>query len=162
MYAAFVYGSLSLLAVASVYFLVRMRIRYVIYSVVVFLTLLQIIGAFFKIMHWPGGNELLFLGFAGTVLGGGLLVWKALRNTSKQVMFNKLVVGLILLLQIGLMFFPSSQTNKLGPLLHYPIVALAATVVINDQTEHQGEKNMLMLFLMQSLFYIAVEILKTF
>lgn len=162
MYAAFVYGSFSFLAIACVYFLLRLRIRHVFYSGVILLTLLQIVGAFFKVIHWTGGDQLLMLGFSGTIIGGGLLIWKAVRNSRRQVMFNKLALGIILLLQIAFMLFPSPQTSRLAPLLHYPIVALAATVIVNDQTEHDGEKNMLMLFLMQSVFYIVVEILKRF
>ena len=160
MYAAFVYGSFSFLAAASVYFLVRMRIRYIIYSLVIFLTLLQIVGAFFKIMHMPGGDQLLILGLAGTIIGGGLLIWKSLRTSGKQVLFNKLMVGLMLLLQVALVFFPI-RAQQLGGLLNYPITALIATVLINDQSEHQGEKNMMIVFLMQAVFYLVSELLKS-
>jgi hypothetical protein len=160
MYAAFVYGSFSFLAAASVYFLVRMRIRYIIYSAVIFLTLLQIVGAFFKIMHMPGADQLLILGFAGTIIGGGLLIWRSVWNEGKGIIFNKLMVGLMLLVQLALVFFPV-RADQLGSLLNYPITALIATVLINDQSEHQGERNMMIVFLMQAVFYIASELLKS-
>ena len=159
---ALVYGSYFLLAVASLYFLIRLRTEYLLYSVAIFLTFLGILGAFFRIMHWPGADELMPGGMAGTVLGGGLLVWKSLRNHTNHVIFNKLMAGLIILIQVALIFLPSAQAQNYGPLLNYPIAALIGTVLLNDQAEHRGEKNMLMLFLFQALIHIAVNLLVSF
>jgi peptidoglycan/LPS O-acetylase OafA/YrhL len=159
MNTAFIFGSFSFLAAASIYLLIKMRIQYILYSVVIALCLVQLAGAFFKIMHWTGADELLIVGFAGTILGAGLLIWKSIRNQGKQILFNKLIVGLMLLLQLALALF--TQARELGGLLNYPVTALIATVIINDQSEHQGEKNMMIVFLMQAVFYLVSELLKS-
>ena len=158
MSATFIYGSFSFLFAASIYLIIRLRLQYVIYSVAIALSLLQLAGAFFKIMHMPGGDELLLVGALGTLLGAGLLIWKSLRNRFNQVLINKLVVGLLLLSQLVLAFF-SLQTHQLAGILNYPVTALIATVLLNDQSEHQGEKNMMIVFLMQAIFYIVSELL---
>lgn len=160
MYPAFIYISFSFLAAASVYLLVKNRFQYIVYSLAIFLVMLQTAGAFFKILHLPGGDELFLSGFAGTILGGVLMVWKSLRNKTHQVLFNKLAAGILLLVHIALFLFPSAQAIALGPLIYYPVTALVATVLINDQAEHTGEKNMLILFLLQGLFQIVFNLLK--
>jgi len=161
MNSAFVFGSFSILALASIYFLIKNRVQYILYSVVIFLVLGQIVGAFFKIMHWPGADELLVLGVAGAFLGSVLLILKAFRNKDNRFVLNKLIVGMLIISQMVLPFSASANFQNLSGLLHYPITALLATVLLNDQAEHEGEKNMMILFLLQGIFYIIINLLDT-
>ncbi len=160
MHAAFIYGSFSVLAIASIYLLIRNRLQFILYSVVIFSVLVQSAGAFFKILHLNGGDQLFTMGFVGMILGGALLIWKGLKNSINQILFNKLAAGILIFAHTALFFFPAAQVIRLEPLTYYPITALIATVLINDQTEHQGEKNMLILFLLQGIFQIISNLLK--
>lgn len=160
MYAAFIYTSFSFLVIASVYLLIKNRLQYIVYSLAIFFVLLQTAGAFFRILHLPGAGELFLTGLAGPVLGGVLMIWESLRNKTHQLLFNKLAAGVLLLVNATLFFFPSAQAVALGPLIYYPVTALVATVLINEQAEHRGEKNMLILFLLQGIFQIVFNLLK--
>jgi peptidoglycan/LPS O-acetylase OafA/YrhL len=162
MHSAFIFGSFSIIAIASVYFLIKNRLQYILYSVVVFLVLANVAGAFFKIMHLTGADELLILGISGSFLGSVLLMLKSFRNKNNQFILNKLIVGILILLQLTVPFFLPSDAESFGGLLNYPITALLATVLLNDQAEHEGEKNMMILFLLQSLFYIVINLLDKF
>ena len=160
MSAALIYGSFSFLGIAAIYLLIKNGLRYIVYSVVIFLTLVQVAGALFLILHLPGGYELLLTGLAGTVLGAALLIWRSLQNSIHQVLFNKLVAGILLLAQCALFFLPAAQTLKIEPFIAYPITALIATALINDQTENDGERNMMLLFLFQAIFQIVFNLLR--
>ncbi|HET9486800.1 MAG TPA: hypothetical protein VFO54_05175 [Chryseosolibacter sp.] len=160
MNSAVLLGSYSFVAIASIYLLVQTRLQYLVYSFVILTSLLQILGYFFMIMHYPGSDELIMLGFTGSVLGAFLLIWKSVRNHSRQVLFNKLAVGLLLIFQFVISLFWTEHIDRLGPILPYPITALIATVLISDQTEHQGEKNMLIIFLLHGIMTIIFSLMK--
>jgi hypothetical protein len=160
MNATFIYGSFSFLGVAAIYLLIKNRLGYIIYSVVIFLVLLQIAGALLRILHLKGGDALLLTGLTGTMLGGVLLIWRSLQNSLHQILFTKLVAGVLLLIQCALFFLPVAQSLKIEPFIAYPVTALIATLLINDQAEHEGEKNMLLLFLFQSIFQIVFNLLR--
>ena len=156
---AFLIGSLTLITVASLYLLIQIRLHYPVYSVVMILVLASVAGALFNILHLPGASELLLLSFAGTFLGSVLLVWRALKNRQDQILLNKLFAGLILLFQIVAAFVWPLDAGKTG-LLNYPLAAIIGTILINKQYEHAGERNILILFLMQGILYILIEVMK--
>jgi hypothetical protein len=116
-----------------------------------------VLGSFFKILHLAGADQLLIVGLAGTILGAVLLVWKSFRNRQNQLVLNKLIAGAMILLQIGIAIFLPEQSAKTG-LLNYPVTAFIGTVLINKQYEHQGEKGVLILFMLQGILYIAIDI----
>lgn len=161
MNSALIIGSYSFLVIASGYLLVRNRFQYLIYSVVVVLTFGAILGSLFSILHLPGADELLLTGFAGTILGACLLIWKSVRNVQKQVLLYKLMTGLILLFQIMAFMLWPHYAERTG-LLNYPLTAFIATVLINRQYEHEGERNILILFMLLGFLYILIEVLQRF
>ena len=161
MNAALIIGSYSFMAIASVYLLVKNRFQYVIYSIVLVLNFGAVIGSLFGILHLPGANELLLTGFAGTLLGAILLIWKSFRNIQGQVLLYKLLAGLILILQIVSVFMWPAHSDRVA-LLNYPLTAFVATVLINEQYEHRGEKNILIMFMLLGLVYIVIDIVKLF
>lgn len=161
MNSAFIIGSYSFLAIASGYLLLRNRFQYLIYSIVLVLTFGAILGSLFSILHWNGADELLLTGFSGTILGALLLIWKSIRNVQQQVLLYKLMTGLILLFQIAAFLLWPQHADRAG-LLNYPLTAFIATVLINGQYEHEGERNILILFMLLGFLYILVEVLQMF
>ena len=159
MHTLLTYAAFSLLAGASIFFLIKNRTQYILYSVVILLILMQVIGAFLRILHLPGAEQLLLLGVGGTLLGGVLLIWRAFSNRQGQTILNKLLVGVLLIVQIALPLLDIGSSRNFAGLLNYPVTALLATVLINRQTEHEGEKNMMILFLVQGIFYILMNLL---
>src|SRR5688572_8610315 len=117
------------MAIASIYLLVKNRFQFIIYSVVLVLTFGAVIGSLFGILHLPGANELLLTGFAGTVLGAILLIWKSCRNIQGQILLYKLLAALILIFQIVSAFLWPEHSDRVG-LLNYPLTAFIATVLI--------------------------------
>ena len=161
MNSALIIGSYSFMAIASVYLLVKNRFQFIIYSVVLVLTFGAVIGSLFDILHLPGANELLLTGFAGTILGAILLIWKSFRNIQDQILLYKLLAGLILIFQIVSVFLWPAYGDRVE-LLNYPLTAFIATVLINEQYEHQGERNILIMFMLLGLLYIVIDIVKLF
>jgi hypothetical protein len=159
--AALIIGSYSFMAIASVYLLVKNRFQYMIYSVVLVLNFGAVIGSLFAILHLPGANELMLTGFAGSLLGAALLIWNSFRNIQDQVLLYKLLTGLILIFQIVSVFIWPAYSDRVA-LLNYPLTAFVATVLINEQYEHRGEKNMLVMFMLLGLLYIVIDIVKLF
>jgi hypothetical protein len=121
------------------------------------LVLTSVAGSIFSILHLPGASELLLISFTGTFLGAVLLIWRAFRNRQGQMLLNKLFAGSILIFQIAAVFLLPEQASKIG-LLNYPLAAIIGTVLINNQHEHEGERNILILFLMQAVLYILIEV----
>lgn len=154
---ALVISSHVLLSLIILYLVVSNKARYLIYSAVLLLLLCSVVGSLFRIMHMPGGDELLIVGLAGTVVGSVLLIWKSFRNRQDQLMLYKLLAGLILLAQIGIVYLAPHHAEK-AALLHYPLAAFIGTLLINKQYEHEGERSILILFIVQSLMYIVMEI----
>lgn len=148
----------SVLALVSLYFLIQHRLRFIAYSVVLLLTLCSLVGSLLKILHMPGGDQLLLAGFGGTLLGAILLIWRAFQNTQRQVLFYKLMAGACILLQIVIAFFLPAHSEKVG-LLNYPVTAFLATIFINKQYEHEGERSIVIVFAFQGFLYILIEVL---
>ena len=149
----------AILSLAVVYLLIRNKAGYLIYSAVLVLTLCSVVGSFLRTLKIPGGDELLILGLAGTVLGSALLIWRSFQNRQNQLILNKLFAALIMLVQIGSSYLAPAHVDKIG-LLNYPLAAFIGTLLINKQYEHDGERSILILFLLQAFLYIFVEILK--
>ena len=154
-----VIASHSILSLAAVYLLIRNKTRYLTYSTVLVLTLCSVVGSFLRTLKMPGGDELLILGMAGTVLASALLIWKSFQNRQNQLILNKLFAALIMLVQIGSFYLAPAHIDKVG-LLNYPLAAFIGTLLINKQYEHDGERSILILFLLQAILYIVLEILK--
>lgn len=149
----------SILALASIYFIIKLRFRFILYSAVLLLTLVSLIGSLFKIMHVPGGDELLMAGFAGTTLGAILLIWRSFQNSQRQVLFYKLMAGACIIFQIVIVFFLPAHSDKVG-LLNYPVTAFLATILINKQFEHEGERSIVVVLALQGFLYILIEVLR--
>ena len=161
MQSAIIIGSLFLMTVAAVWLLIQNRNRYLIYSVALALTCAVLPGALFKILHLPGADELMLTGLAGTLLAAVLLIGKSLHNSQRQIVFYKLIAGLILLFQIVSAPLWPEQADRTA-LLNYPLTAFIGTMLINQQYEHRGERNMLIFLMLQGFLYILIEVSKLF
>ncbi|WP_121667408.1 GldL-related protein [Mesonia aquimarina] len=51
--------------------------------------LFTIAGAFFKIMHWPGGNTIITIAFAVKILAVILGIWKVLTTERFKSFLNR-------------------------------------------------------------------------
>ena len=100
-------------------------------------------------------------GLAGTVLCAGLLIGKSFHNSKKEILFYKLIAGLILLFQIVSVPLWPEQADR-AALLNYPLTAFIGTMLINEQYEHRGERNMLIFLMLQGFLYILIEVSKLF
>lgn len=159
MQSALIIGSLCFMAVAAAWLLIQNRDRYLIYSIALALTCAVLPGALFKILHLPGADQLMLAGLAGTLLCAGLLIGKSFHNNNKEVLFYKLIAGLILLFQIVSAPLWPEQADRTA-LLNYPLTAFIGTMLINQQYEHRGERNMLIFLMLQGFLYILIEVSK--
>ena len=154
-------GSVFAIAITSIYLLVSNGFRHLVYSVVLFLVLLGVIGSVFTILHLPGADELMLTGVIGVFGGAGLLIWRSFYNTQGQVVLYKFFAGALLIFQIViLLFFPHEQ-YRVG-LLNYPVALFIGTLLIKGQYEHAGERNILIIFLLERFLYIFLQIAKAF
>ena len=151
----------SVLTIVFVYLLISTRLQHWVYSLILMLCFGSVIGSLFGILQLQGRDVLLLIGFVGTFIGAGLLIWKSFRNSQHQIIFNKLIGGIIIILQMVLFIFLPAHADKSG-LLNYPVTAFLATVVINEQYDHVGERNILILFILQGLLYILIDVLSFF
>ena len=161
MHPVIIIGSLFLMAVAAVWLLIQNSNRYLIYSVALALTCAVLPGAVFKILHLQGADQLMLTGLAGTVLCAGLLIGRSFHNAKKEILFYKLIAGLILLFQIVSAPLWPEQADRTA-LLNYPLTAFIGTLLINQQYEHRGERNMLIFLMLQGFLYILIEVSKLF
>ena len=161
MHPVIIIGSLFLMAVAAVWLLIQNSNRYLIYSVALALTCAVLPGAAFKILHLQGADQLMLTGLAGTVLCAGLLIGRSFHNAKKEILFYKLIAGLILLFQIVSAPLWPEQADRTA-LLNYPLTAFIGTLLINQQYEHRGERNMLIFLMLQGFLYILIEVSKLF
>jgi len=152
-------GTYTLLGLTTLYFVARNRFQYIIYSVVLVLIFGSILGGIFKVLHLVGADELLLAGFFGTIIGAILLIWRSFQNRQKQLLLYKLVAGGIILLQIVIMFWWPVYNDRVG-LLNYPATAFAATILINRQFEHNGERDVVILLMLQGFLYILIDVLR--
>jgi hypothetical protein len=161
MHPVIIIGSLFLMAVAAVWLLIQNSNRYLIYSVALALTCAVLPGAVFEILHLQGADQLMLTGLAGTVLCAGLLIGRSFHNAKKEILFYKLIAGLILLFQIVSAPLWPEQADRTA-LLNYPLTAFIGTLLINQQYEHRGERNMLIFLMLQGFLYILIEVSKLF
>jgi len=157
----FVFCSSGFLLLASGYLLFKTRTQFLLYFLVILFSSAQIVGAVMKVMHLPGADQILMVGILSTLFGAILLMITSIRNTSKEIQSNKLILGLLILGQILIPLMLPEHTDA-ASLINYPVTALCGTLLINKQSEHIGEKNMLILFLLFGCFYIIFELIKRF
>lgn len=51
-------------------------------------TFMVILGALFKIMHWPSANILLLMGMSSQLVAGMIAIWKILTHKKFQGFLN--------------------------------------------------------------------------
>lgn len=161
MQSVIIIGSLVFMAVAGTWLLIQNSNRHPIYSIALAMTCAVLPGALFKILHLQGADVLMLTGLAGTVLCAGLLIGKSFHNNKKEIIFYKLIAGLILLFQIVSVPLWPEQADRTA-LLNYPLTAFIGTMLINEQYEHRGERNMLIFLMLQGFLYILIEVSKLF
>ena len=157
----FIFCSSGFLLLASGYLLFKTRTQFLLYFLVILFCSAQIIGALMKVLHLPGADQILMVGILSTFFGAILLMITSIKNNSKEIQSNKLILGLLILGQILIPVMLPEHTD-VASLINYPVTALCGTLLINKQSEHRGERNMLILFLLFACFYIVFELIKRF
>jgi hypothetical protein len=76
--------------------------KFLLASVIIIMFVIAIIGALFKIMHWPGANEMLLLSFFGALIVLGLTLYDMVVSPIRKkaiwivtLFFAPLLVGLL-------------------------------------------------------------------
>ena len=126
----------------------------VMYTIILVLGMVQLIGSVFKILHLPLADVLLWAGFAGTIIAGLTLISTSLKNTTNKILYTQFALGIVVLIQSSLPVLSPQVAFTYGGLLSYPIVALSATILLNGTEQNDGERNVLLLLLIQGLFFI--------
>jgi|GEM_PF-2486529 hypothetical protein len=150
------------IGVFNIYLLTQNKASDYLYSVVLGLMFVEKIGSVLKIMHWPFAGTMLILGMMGSALAAILFI-RVFINERKSN--PHLILGVLILLQIiftiGIVM-PSLKYSILidyATYLKYPILAICAGIVLNKKYVCTGEKNVLLLILLEGVFFIVKHIL---
>ena len=126
----------------------------IIYAIILSFGILQLTGSVFKALHWPFSGVMLLIGFAGAIVTALTFVSTSLKNETKSVLVLQLLLGITLLLQCALAILSSAVALSYGSYFNYPVLALSATILFNRTYLNNGERNILLLVLMQALFFL--------
>ena len=135
------------------------------YSIILVLILLVIIGSIFKTMHWPFAGPILLCGLVGTLIIVCLLLYNARNAVSKNIRYEQLAIGLCMFMQLTLVYgivFYDSPILVLGKLLYYPMVALCAAILLKNKYVNLGERNLILYLLVYSLFIVIKQTFQLF
>jgi hypothetical protein len=147
------------LALASGYLIATTQLKYFLYSLAILLSCGYIAGSVFKIMHLPGGEELLLAGLAGNIFGAVLLIRTGLKNGSGKILKYQLALGIIIILQfIAANLF--TQVLTFATVANYLVVALTATLLVRKDYVHGGEMSLLIFFLIWAIIPVIFEFLQ--
>lgn len=126
-------------------------------SIVLMLIILGSIGDLFRIMHWPFGPVMILLGLLGTMIMTGLFLYHSIKTTSKEVLYEQLILSLFLFAQFVLAISVIALHGLWSTyikFLYYPIAALCGTIILKNKYENLGERNLILYLLVHSLFVI--------
>ncbi len=140
------------------YFIIITPKRYYLYSLTIFLYLLASVGALFKIMHLPGADEMLKIGFTCELLAGTFLIISGNKTGDNKFKAYKIILGILLivhlLLGIVYSYLQAWDLHLLVRWLPGIIFLIAGWIIISKRTLHEGEKNLLIVILVQSIVAI--------
>ena len=141
------------------YFILVTPVRYYLYSLTIFLYLLASIGVLLKIMHYPGGDEFLTVGLMSELLAGTFLIIAGVKSADNKFKAYKIILGILLiihlLLGVSYSFFHTWNLHMLVTVLPCATLLIAGWIIISKRTLHEGEKNLLIVILVQSIMTIV-------
>lgn len=146
------------LPILILYLLTQTPKKFVIYSILLILSFIGIVGSTFKIMHWPFAGIMLILGMVGEIIFGFMLSWNAIKNRKDKISFFHLALGVIILFQ--LLFAFNKAFVLYARWMNYPIVGLSGTILLNRTETNRGERNVLILVFVQGVLFMIKAILR--
>lgn len=146
------------LLIVSGYFLVITPIRLFLYWLAILFHVLLVVGSVLKILHLPGADELLMFGFISSGLSGALMIWNGVKSNTNVKAF-KILLGLCIIIQpvLSTLYVVNGYYVILRVALYlaFPILLLAAWILIKKEAIHQGEKNLVIVILAHAIFAVA-------
>ena len=140
------------------YLIVENKTIHWFYSVILGLIGLGNIGSFFKLVHWPYAGVMVLAGLLGSILMVPAFLYSAQNQKNKNNRNVFLILGLCILVQLVLAVLSVKLYNlpvlTYGKFLHYPIAAMCGTILLKNESENIGERNLILYLLVHSLFVI--------
>jgi uncharacterized membrane protein len=112
------------------------------------------------VLHWSGADELLLISDIGFGLGGFLLIWTALRNPTKKLLYYQLIAGFLIIFIVISSFIPLASLGSLVDLLAYPLAAITGTILLREEYVHQGEKNLLNMYFIGAIIAVITDVVQ--
>lgn len=141
------------------YFIIVTPVRYYLYSIAILLYLVASVGALLKIMHLPGGDEFLTVGLMSELLAGTFLIIAGVKSADNKFKAYKIILGILLiihlLLGVSYSFFNTWNLHMLVTVLPCATLLIAGWIIVSKRTLHEGEKNLLIVILAQSIMTIV-------
>lgn len=141
------------------YLIIITPIQYYLYSLAILLYLLASVGTLLKIMHYPGGDELLMIGLTSELLAGSFLIIAGIKSPESKFKVYKIILGILLvghlLMGISYAFFRHYNLHTVVTVFPCAILLIAGWIIISKRTLHEGEKNLLIVILAQSILNIV-------
>ena len=135
------------------------------YSIVLILILLVIIGSLFKTMHWPFAGPMLLSGLVGTIIIVCLILYNARNAVSKNIRYEQLALSICMFMQLTLVYSIVSYDSTIlvfGKFLFYPIAATCGSILLKNKYVNLGERNLILYLLLHSLFIIIKQTFQLF
>lgn len=131
--------------------ILQLEKKYPIYSTILLLGALSVMGALLKKYHVSGGGLLMLLG----IIAEFIYVFTLIQNKLLKKSIFHFLLGLSFLLAWVLACLEVAyEPWGYAKLMNYAIVAFSGTILLNKQAFHPGDKNVLIYLCVQSLFFI--------
>jgi hypothetical protein len=152
-------GGIFVLTILTVYFLIVTPFRFFAYWMAIFLHVTGVVGSILKILHLPGGDELLTTLFINSFLSGTLIFWIGVQSAEISVKVIKIILGLCIILQpaLSVMSVVNGDLSilTLARYLAFPIVMMSTFVLLQKSVIHVGERNLMSVVLAYAIFAIS-------
>jgi hypothetical protein len=158
--AVFILATVIFWPIAAGYFTAKTERRFLLHLIVIISFIVRGAGSVLKILHWTGADELLMISQVGFGLGGLLLIWTGLRNPTGGLLVYQLICGGLIVLIVLTNFFPIYELDSAIRFAPYPLAALSATIIANKTYVHQGEKNMLIMYLIGAIEAVILDLVR--
>ncbi|HMV08680.1 MAG TPA: hypothetical protein PK325_05535 [Cyclobacteriaceae bacterium] len=147
------------LTILTGYFLVVTPFRLFAYWLAIFLHITALVGSILKILHLPGGDEMLTTTFISSFLSGTLIFWRGIQSAETSVKMTKILLGLCIIVQPALSVISVVNGDfsvlTLARYLAFPIVMTCAFILLKKSVIHVGEKNLMSVALVHAIFAIS-------
>lgn len=162
MHASFLTLSALAVLIAAGYYVIVTSRRFVLHQIALVSFVILGIGLQFKLLHWTGADEIIIISYFGLGLGAFLLIWTGLRNPTKTILLYQLIAGILVVFMVINHVYPVYALNELMRLLPYPIAGVTGTILLRELYVHQGEKNVVNMFLIVSIISVIGDLRRFF